>query len=55
MTPFTVAIDDEPPDLASVTVLPAIGLPCASRSVAVSVEVVTPSAVTEAGEALNVD
>jgi hypothetical protein len=42
---------EEPPDLASVTVLPATGLDCASRSVTVTVEPVEPSAVTDAGAA----
>ena len=52
----TVVIVEEPPDLASVTVLPgdagATARPC---SVTVTVEVATPFAVTEAGAALTVD
>ena len=40
---------------ASVTVLPETGLPWASFKVTVIVEVVEPSAVTEAGEAPTVD
>ena len=55
VTPETVVIVEEPPDLASVTVLPATGFDCASRSVTVIVELVEPSAVTEAGAALTVD
>ena len=38
LTPETVVIVEEPPDLASVTVLPATGFDCASRSVTVIVE-----------------
>ena len=49
MTPETVVIVEEPPDLASVTVLPETGFDCASFRVTVTVEVVEPSAVTEAG------
>ena len=49
MTPETVVIVEEPPDFASVTVLPATGLLLASRRVTVTVEVVEPSAVTERG------
>ena len=48
-------IVEEPPPFASVTVLPAIGCDCASLSVTVIVEVVAPSAATEAGAALTVD
>ena len=51
VTPETVVIVEEPPHLASVTVLPATGLLLASRRVTVTVEVVEPSAVTEAGAA----
>ena len=47
VTPETVVIVEEPPPLASVTVLPATGFDCASLSVTVIVEVVAPSAVTE--------
>jgi len=45
----------EPEVLARVTVLPETGLPPASFRVTVMVEVVLPSATTEAGEALTVD
>ena len=55
MTPETVVIVEEPPDLASVTVLPATGFDCASRSVTVIVELVEPSAVTDAGAAATDD
>ena len=55
VTPETVVIVEEPPDLASVTVLPATGFDCASRSVTVTVELVEPSAVTEAGAAETLD
>ena len=55
MTPETVVIVEEPPALASVTVLPATGFDCASLSVTVTVEVVEPSAVTDAGAAATVD
>ena len=48
-------IVDEPPPFASVTVLPETGFDWASFSVTVIVEVVEPSAVTEAGAALTVD
>ena len=51
VTPETVVIVDEPPDFASVTVLPGTGFVFASRSVTVTVEVVTPLAVTDAGAA----
>jgi hypothetical protein len=47
--------EPEPEVLASVTVLPETGFILASFSVTVTVEVVTPSAVTEAGEAVTVD
>ena len=47
VTPETVVIVDEPPPLASVTVLPETGFDWASFSVTVIVEVVEPSAVTE--------
>jgi len=46
---------DEPEPAASVTVLPDTGLPWASFKVTVTVEVVTPSAVTLVGEATTVD
>ena len=55
MTPETVVIVEEPPDLASVTVLPATGFDCASRSVTVTVELAEPSAVTDAGAAATLD
>ena len=48
-------IVEEPPPLASVTVLPETGFEFASLSVTVTVEVVLPSARTEPGEALTVD
>ena len=49
------AIVDGPPAPASVTFLPETTLPFASFSVTVTVEVVTPSAVTVLGAALTVD
>ena len=55
MTPETVVIVEEPPDFASVTVFPETGFDWASFSVTVTVEVVLPSASTEAGAALTVD
>jgi hypothetical protein len=55
VTPSTVVIVEEPPDLASDTALPATGFDCASFKVTVTVEVVTPSAITEAGAAATVD
>ena len=55
VTPETVVIVEEPPDFASVTVLPGTTLVFASRSVTVTVEVVAPSAVTDAGAAPTVE
>src|SRR4051794_25650005 len=55
VVPETVVIVEEPPDFASVTVFPAIRCDCASLRVTVMVEVVTPSAVIDAGAALTVD
>ncbi len=55
VTPETVVIVEEPPPFASVTVLPETGFDCASFSVTVTVEVVLPSARTEAGAAETVD
>ena len=55
VTPETVVIVEEPLPLASVTVLPATGFDCASRSVTVTVAVAEPSAVTDAGAAETVD
>ena len=55
VTPETVVIVEEPLPLASVTVLPEMGCNCASISVTVTVEVATPFAVTDVGEALTVD
>ena len=46
---------DEPLPAANETVLPATGLPLASRRVTVTVEVLDPSAATEEGEADTVD
>ena len=54
-TPEMVVIVEEPPHFASVTVLPAIRCDCASLRVTVIVEVVTPSATREVGEAVTVD
>ena len=51
MTPETVVIVEEPLPLASVTVFPGTGFELTSFSVTVTVEVVTPLAVTEAGAA----
>ena len=48
-------IVEEPPDLASVTVLPGSGLPFVSSIVAVSVEVVVPSARIDVGDAVSVE
>src|SRR6185503_8777357 len=48
-------IADDPLPWLSVTVLPATGLDCASRSVTVIVEVVEPSAVIGVAEAVTVD
>ena len=53
--PETVVIVEEPLPLASVTVLPETGWDCASSSVTVTVDVATPFAVTDVGEALTVD
>ena len=55
VTPETVVIVEEPPDFASVTVLPATPVEWESLSVTVIVEVVLPSAATVAGAALTVD
>src|SRR3954452_6094525 len=55
VTPETVVIVDEPPDFASVTVLPETGFDCASFRVTVIVELVLLSATTEAGDAETVD
>ena len=55
VVPETVTIVDEPLPFASVTVLPGSGLPFESLIVAVTVEVVEPSASTEVGEAESVD
>src|SRR3954468_341917 len=55
VVPETVVIVEEPPDFASVTVLPGTGCDWASFSVTVTVEVVTPLAVTDAGDAVTVD
>ena len=46
---------EEPLPLASVTVLPDTGFELTSLKVTVTVEVVTPFAVTEAGAATTVD
>src|SRR3954451_10119825 len=51
VTPETVVIVEDPPAFASVTVLPATGLDCASRRVTETVELAVPSAVTEPGDA----
>ena len=48
-------IVEEPLPFASVTVLPETGCSCASIRVTVTVEVATPFAVTEVGDALTVD
>ena len=48
-------IVEEPPDFASVTVLPGSGLPFVSLIVAVSVEVVVPSARIDVGDAVRVE
>ena len=55
VTPETVVIVEEPLPLASVTVLPETGWDCASSSVTVTVEVATPFAVTDVGDAETVD
>ena len=55
VVPETVVIVEEPPDLASVTVLPGTTFDWASLSVTVTVDVVLPSASTEPGAALTVD
>ena len=55
VVPETVVIVDEPPDFASVTVLPGSGLPFVSSIVAVSVEVVVPSARIDDGDAVRVE
>ena len=55
VTPATVVIVEEPPDLASETVWPGTGLAFASTSVTVIVEVVLPSATTETGHATTVE
>ena len=55
VTPETVVIVEEPPPFASVTVLPEAGFDWPSFSVTVTVEVVAPSAVIDAGAALTVD
>src|SRR5204863_267782 len=52
VVPETVVIVDDPAPAARVTVLPGTGLPFASFSVAVSVEVALPSATTLSGLAL---
>jgi len=48
-------IVDEPLPFARVTVLPETGCDCASFKVTVTVEVATPFAVTDVGEAETVD
>ena len=53
--PETVVIVEEPLDFASVTVLPGNGLPFVSLIVALSVEVVVPSARIDVGDAVRVD
>src|SRR5437763_958057 len=55
VVPLTVVIVELPLPAVSETVLPLTGLLFASLSVAVMVEVVEPSAVTEVGLALTVD
>ena len=55
LTPETVVIVEEPPDLASVTVLPGTTLDWASLSVTVIVELVELSAATLVGAADTVD
>ena len=55
MTPETVVIVEEPPDFASVTVLPGTGFDFASFNVTVIVEVVELSAAMLAGAADTVD
>ena len=53
--PLAAEIVELPVPCDRVTVLPLAGLPFASRSVTVMVEVVKPSAVTEVGLALTVE
>ena len=55
VVPDTVVIVEEPPDFARLTALPGATLPFASRSVTVTVELLEPSAVTDAGAALRLD
>src|SRR3954452_1596299 len=55
VVPETVVIVEEPPDFASVTVLPATVFEFESRRVTVMVALALPSATTDAGEALTVD
>ena len=55
VVPETVVIVDEPLPLLNVTTLPGSGLPFASLIVAVTVEVVLPSATTEAGDEVSVE
>ena len=55
VTPETVVIVEEPPDFASVTVLPAIRSSAQSLSVTVIVDVVTPSAANGGRGAVTVD
>src|SRR4051812_24412010 len=55
VVPETVLIVELPEPAASVTVLPASGCPKASRIVAVSVDVVLSSAVSEAGAAARLE
>src|SRR4051795_6561159 len=55
VVPETVVIVEEPPDFASVTVLPETTFELTSRSVTVIVELVELSAATLAGEAETVD
>ena len=55
VVPERVVIVEEPPDFARVTVLPGSGLPFVSSIVAVTVEVVVPSARMDAGEAVRVE
>ena len=55
VTPETVVIVEEPPDFASVTVLPETGFHSNRAASTVRVDVALPSAVTEAGAALSVE
>ena len=55
VVPDTVVIVDDPPPLASDTVLPEAALPLTSFRVTVMVEVVVPFAVTDPGDAETVD